>query len=103
MHRIPALTFIPGLDVPQLPPPLEEELDVSDQTLDPKDNSMLSCQVQLTPKEGGIVVAQPKHTVDLTMKLEPEYGVWVGAALLLSSSSGSYCNTTCLLDQRQSV
>lgn len=52
----------------KLPAPTEEELDVLDQAFEPKDNSRLSCQVQLTPKEDDIVVELPKHTVDLTMQ-----------------------------------
>ncbi|KPI88081.1 ferredoxin 2fe-2s-like protein [Leptomonas seymouri] len=50
----------------KLPPPSEDELDTLEKALDPKDNSRLSCQVQLTAKEDGIVVVLPKHTVDLT-------------------------------------
>ncbi|KPA74459.1 putative mitochondrial ferredoxin, 2fe-2s-like protein [Leptomonas pyrrhocoris] len=52
----------------KLPPPSEEELDTLDKALDPKETSRLSCQVQLTEKEDGIVVVLPKHTVDLTAK-----------------------------------
>lgn len=52
----------------KLPAPTEEELDVLDQAIEPRETSRLSCQVHLTADHDGIDVTLPKKTVDLTLK-----------------------------------
>lgn len=56
----------------KVPAPTEEELDTLDAAVDTQDVSRLSCPVQLTESEDGIVVMLPKHRVDLTLTASPK-------------------------------